>query len=372
LFEIVGMKVKSLDFNSLVEEVTSDSISFERLQELSEKNIELARLIANNPASPPQLLTSMARRRDKVILHHVTTNPNTPTEVLFKLARRFPEQFLKNPILSLLLLENPNFFHEMPLNTLESVRDYILDKCYCRDLQQSKACSSFVLVPDFILQQLIKYKNDLFRGSIAKHPNTPLPFLEQLAVDSYYCSRYFVALNLNTPVYLLEKLAEDNSTYVRYCVAKNPNLPSSLILKMANDSSLDVIEGIVYNPHAPTQTIDILLEKLRQGRHGDATLARIAASYDVGAYVLETLAVCDIRKVRCYIGYNKRTPAKTLKQMAQVKNEHWLVLREIAKNPATPIEVLQKMTQERRQSIREAAEENLRVTQKIKDFILAH
>ncbi|MBF2066234.1 MAG: hypothetical protein IGS39_17720 [Calothrix sp. C42_A2020_038] len=364
------MKVKSPDFNSLVKEVMSDSPSIKRLQELSQKNVELARLIAKNPASPSELLKMMARRRDKVILSNVTVNPNTPTEVLFQLGRRFPEQFLKNPILSLLLLENPKLFQEMPLSILDSLRDYILERYYCSDTQTQELESNFMLAPDFVLQQLLQHKNHSLRCYIARHPNTPLSFLEQLASDNYDYVRHNVALNPNTPVHLLEKLAEDTTTYVRHCVAKNPNISLKLILKLADDASCYVNEGVVYNPHTPAATIDNIIDKLKQQQYGDYTLARIAGSYDVPAYVLEKLAVCDIRRVRTYIAYNKRTPEKTLKNMALVKDEHWLVLREIARNPATPVEILEQMTQEPRKSIRTAAEENLSVSQKIKSFLL--
>lgn len=66
------MKPKLPDFDSLVKEVMSGDVSFERLKELSQKNLDLARLMAANPASPPELLEIMARRRDNMILENVT------------------------------------------------------------------------------------------------------------------------------------------------------------------------------------------------------------------------------------------------------------------------------------------------------------
>lgn len=363
------MKVKLPDFDALVKEVTSDNVSFERLQELSQHNIDLARVIADNPASPPELLRTMARRRDKALLENVTANPNTPTEVLFKLGKRFPEQFLKNPILSLLLLENPNFFREMPLNILYSLRDYILEQCYCASTTQ-KVETHNGLAPDFVLQQLIKHQDLSLRFCIAKHPNTPLNLLEQLATDKCNHHRYGVALNLNAPLHLLERLAEDKSNYVRNCVAKNPHISMELILKLANDPDIDVNEAIIYNPQAPKQTIDTLLDKFRHHKYSECILARIGASEEVSAYVLDELSICDIRRVRICVGGNRRTPQKTLKKMALVQNEHWLVLKEIARNLATPIEILMQMTQERRISIREAALDNLRMSDDVRTSLL--
>lgn len=364
------MSTKLPNFDSFAKEVTSGNVSFERLQELSQKNIDLARLIADNPASPPELLRTMAKRRDNLLLENVTANPNTPTEVLFKLGKRFPKQFIKNPILSLLLLENPDFLREMPIKVLYSLRDYILEQYYSNSADQQVQTYNG-LAPDFVLQQLLKHQDSSLRYCIAKHPNTPLTILEQLAADKVEYLRYGVALNPNAPVHVLEKLAEDESNSVRIHVARNPCISTELILKFANDPNIYVNEAVVCNPQAPKQIIDTLLDKFKHRQNCEYTLARIAASDLASIYVLKELSTCDIRKVRSYVGGNKRTPQETLKEMALVKNEHWLVLKEIAKNLATPIKVLQKMTQEHRISIREAALDNLRTSDKLRASLLA-
>ncbi|MBW4600863.1 MAG: hypothetical protein KME29_15005 [Calothrix sp. FI2-JRJ7] len=363
------MKAKLPDFDSLVKEVMSGEVSFERLQELSQKNLDLARLIAENPACPPELLEIMARRKDNIILANVTANPNTPTEILCNLGKRFPLQFLKNPILSLLVLENPNFFRQIPLNTLYSLRDYILDQYYSNKTNQDVEIYKG-LAPDFVLQQLIKDYDSSIRYCVAKHPNTPLNFLEQLATDEYKSTRCAVARNLNTPVHVLEKLAADKSFDVRKYVAKNPNTPTRLILKLAYDPNLEVSEAIIYNPQAPIHIIDILLNKFRQHKDCESIFAQIAVSDEVNSHALEKLSICDIRKVRIYVAGNQKTPPETLMKMALIQNEHWLVLKEIAKNLATPNEILTKLAQERRTSIKEAALYNLGLTDEYKNILL--
>lgn len=226
------------------------------------------------------------------------------------------------------------------------------------------------MAPDFVLQQLIKDYDSSIRYCVAKHPNTPLNFLEQLATDEYKSTRCAVARNLNTPVHVLEKLAADKSFDVRKYVAKNPNISTRLILKLAYDPNLEVSEAIVYNPQAPIHIIDILLNKFRQHKDCESIFARIAVSDEVNPHALEKLSICDIRKVRIYVAGNQKTPPETLKRMALLQNEHWLVLKEIAKNLATPNEILTKLAQERRTSIKEAAIYNLGLTDEFKNILL--
>lgn len=61
---------------------------------------------ARNPASPPGRLRELARLG---CAREVAANPNTPVDLLLKLAARQFDAFLANPVLPLLLLEDPGF-----------------------------------------------------------------------------------------------------------------------------------------------------------------------------------------------------------------------------------------------------------------------
>jgi hypothetical protein len=364
------MKGKLLDFDSLVKEVTSGEATFERLKELSQKNLDLARVLAANPASPPELLEIMARRRDNMIVANVTANPNTPTQVLCQLGKKFPVEFLKNPILPLLLLENPNFFQQIPPNTLSSLCDYILEHCYSeKGIPKEEIYDG--LAPAEVLQQLINSEDSMARFSIAKHPNTPLDVLEQLSTSKYENARYGVTLNLNTPLHLLERLVVDKSFHVRSGVAQNPNIPIKAIIKLANDPISEVSKGVFFNSQAPVEILDALLKQFSEYHNGDAWMIWLASCYGVNLYVLEKLSTSDIRKVRILVAGNRKTPPETLKKMALIPNEERLVLREIAKNIATPNETLQQLAQERRITISEPAQDNLRISDEVKACWLA-
>ena len=55
------------------------------------------------------------------IVKAIASNPNTPLELLIKLAKDYPNQFLKNPALDLYLLEDINLLAQMPESTFTSL-----------------------------------------------------------------------------------------------------------------------------------------------------------------------------------------------------------------------------------------------------------
>jgi hypothetical protein len=101
-------------------EAANETTSSQRLAELANTSIELARIVAANIATPPQLLQKLSKRKDIAIKIAVASNPNASTHVLFRLGIDFPEEVLNNPIFQLLLLENPNLLVTIPLKTLAS------------------------------------------------------------------------------------------------------------------------------------------------------------------------------------------------------------------------------------------------------------
>lgn len=100
-----------------LDEAKSLTTSPERLAELISMSVELARAVAANPNAPPKLLQKLSKYNDLKTRQNVALNPNTTMYVLFKLGKNFPEEFLNNPILGLLLLENPNFLESVPTDT---------------------------------------------------------------------------------------------------------------------------------------------------------------------------------------------------------------------------------------------------------------
>jgi hypothetical protein len=338
------------DFKSLALEAMDENTLEERLQKLASYTVELARLVASNTIAPPELLEKLSRRRDIVIRQNVASNPNTSTEVLFKLGKKFPEQFLKNPIFPLLLLENPNFLNNAPLSTLESLLEYTSQP----PEKNIETANCKVSIPELCLQQLAEHEDIVIRYCIAKYPNTPIYLLEQLAKDDTYVRKH-VALNPSTPIYLLEELARDVDTLIRQSVARNSNAPIYVLENLADDEDLHVRSGVAKNHKAPAY----ILERLGLKNNQASILTAVGENPNTPAYILEKLIKNDAWEVRKSVARNSKAPAYILVKMVQVNSEKWMVLKAIAKNPNTPITVLDKLAGDRRKVICVTAIDNL-------------
>src|SRR5579884_3930443 len=66
---------------------------------------------AANPETPSERLAELAKQSHLAPI--IASNPNTPAKTLFDLADDHPHEFLANPILPLLHLENPSLFAHM-------------------------------------------------------------------------------------------------------------------------------------------------------------------------------------------------------------------------------------------------------------------
>ncbi|MBW4603797.1 MAG: hypothetical protein KME29_30600 [Calothrix sp. FI2-JRJ7] len=104
-------------FDTRLDEAKSVTTPPERLIKLAGMSTELARAVAANPNAPPNLLQKLSKFDDLETRQNVAGNPNTAIDILLKLGKDFPEEFLNNPILGLLVLENPNFLESILTNT---------------------------------------------------------------------------------------------------------------------------------------------------------------------------------------------------------------------------------------------------------------
>lgn len=79
-------------------------------------------LLAQDPATPPGQLQDLGLgTNSRAIKQAVAGNPNTPPALLLALAGRYWQAFLENPVLPLLLLEDPGLPHRLPLRVLRAL-----------------------------------------------------------------------------------------------------------------------------------------------------------------------------------------------------------------------------------------------------------
>ena len=82
------------------QEAADNTTSAERLNELAEESVKLARIVAKNPAAPIQLLRILCRSEDEETCKCVIANPYASFDILSHLERRFPMEIANNPTLA--------------------------------------------------------------------------------------------------------------------------------------------------------------------------------------------------------------------------------------------------------------------------------
>ena len=332
--------------SSLIKEASLETTSPERLKELAEQNITLARIVATNINSPPELLAELAYAEDQLIRKAVASNPNTSKESLFQLGYEFPEELLNNPIFDLFFLENPNLLNEIPESTLESILKLETIPNTILDWVTNNYKDGYILfivlrnakLSSEYLNKLIINKNVWIAEEAKLHINwheeieNSEQFIRQalqkkrLGLHTY--TRYiFISLftemissqwvndfafyavpylsqtimeNLHIPANILAKLATHEIMNVRSAVARNLNTPANVLTMLANDKYKYVRSQVARNPNTP---VNILIK----------------------------LASEEQFSIRCQVAVNPNTPVNILEQLVTDKNSY--VKSAVATNP---------------------------------------
>lgn len=190
---------------------------------------------ALSPTTYPERLRELAnnKKTDGSILRIITSNPNTPKDVLLYLGEFFPQEFMNNPVLELLLLENANLITEMPwkmvINLLEldpmlkfwTIETVVKHSDYAKIFEKIK-------LPNQLLKNFAQHLDNKVRSIVAKNPNTTADILIMLAKDADSFVRKLVASNPKIPQHIMDILSKDDE-YVREGLAINPNVPLHLL-----------------------------------------------------------------------------------------------------------------------------------------------
>jgi hypothetical protein len=370
------------DYLSLQQEAANERTSGERLKELANIGIDLARRVASNPSAPPDLLQKLMNSKDATTRSHVAANPNTPTEVLLHLGGDFPQQLLNNPIFALLWLENPNFIDEMPSTTLvnllkqERVPVFVLERAASHwDWEVRLAVATNAQTPRTTLETLIRcsdvnvaqaaqlhvqWTGEMTEGweeiankailSIVLHPTT-LKYIKDLAKislipefildrlpDTWYGNKFLelVASAANHVPHILEKLARDNKWEFRTAVANNPNTPVSLLELLAVDDDLMVRAAVASNSNTPVN----LLKRLAGDSYGT---------------------------VRRKVAKNPNTPRNLLEQLT--RDKHNLVARDAAKTLTTTVFQLEVLAENKDSKVRERVAQNPNTPERLLELL---
>ena len=82
---------------------------------------QVDRLLARHPQSPPDLLETLSHSADRATRRNVARHPSTPKDILLRLAPQFPGDFLRNPVVDWLLIEEPDLLQTLGKGVVKNV-----------------------------------------------------------------------------------------------------------------------------------------------------------------------------------------------------------------------------------------------------------
>ncbi len=348
---------------------------------------EVDRAIASHPSASGELLTKLSHSNDKATRAKVAANPATPPAELVRLGQQFPKEFLENPALDLLMLENPALLEELPqallLRLLKSDRcpaellvwaaGHADEKVQLAVAMNAKAPEQALATlrvsqhesvleavsahqastditqdPEKAFEQAVRDRlgalkaDELYEAwsegdiGLAQWSDLPLAFRLEKATGSGIGEKAILHI-LKYISWTPEKIQRELSVFQYwYRIARNSKIPVEVLLKLAKDKDSTVRCSAAENPFAPLAVLEALAkDKVSDVRCG------VAKNPSTPLAVLEELARDKDSDVRCSVVKNPTTPLIVLEALANDSNID--VRRSVAKNPTTPCAILETL-----------------------------
>lgn len=360
---------------------------------------------ARNPQTPPERLRELMLQRglsyseQTTLSQAVVLNPNTPLKELFCLGRRFPDLFWRNPVIPLLLLENPGFLAEIPFYTMRpllrarNVPPLVWEAAARhKEYQVCQAVASNPRTPPALLQELARHPYSIVRWEIAQNPSAPPSVLAELAQQKDAILLRRIARNPSTPlpillrflhelenppkkrpgvffVRLLEvaehpalplpylrKLACSHDPAIRTGVARNRSAPLELLERLANDREPMVRRAIALREGIPARLQAQLIAELWHIPISYSGQRRFAALSGLPAAILELLSRSRCHRVRVLVAKHPNTAPETLERLA--RDRRFEVREAVARSPSTPADLLQRLAKDANRALRRAVAKN--------------
>jgi hypothetical protein len=318
---------------------------------------------ANDPSMSPERLRQLLQSDNSGIVEAVMRNPNIATADLFAQAHLAPRAFLANPVLPLLILEDPTCFRKLSEKALLALLRYAelpdgiiqegLRRCHlvaqhhaqvageAGEEWESLALAAIgeatlygyrhtteylgsypaLSAPDWLIEALVRHRSLAVREGMATCGNMPVACLRQLAADTQPTVRLFLAIRPDLPPDLLMPLVMENFVSIRQAAGRNPNLPAEFLAQLA--------------------------------QHPDGTLRGIAAAHqNTPRQALESLAGDGDDLIRWFVASNPQTHPKDLTILARDGCADIRVA--IANNSGTPSALLAALAHDAAPEVREA------------------
>ena len=226
---------------------------------------------ASDPATPPDKLEQLLSLNNNKVGAAVLENPNTSAHVLGKWGWKYPGSLLKNPVLVLLELENPNYLQNFSSSTVRgllSLRD----------------------APEELLL-------------LALRSNIPVWWKLTVAGRAVLTDR------------LWEVLSSMNESSIRSAVVQNRHVPKNILEKLVNDNDLEILKTFIRSPHVSQLYVEKIIERAENNPSLSGILTELAGSTGVTEDQLDVLWEHSESSVRRGVSRNIKVSLSQLKRL---------------------------------------------------------
>lgn len=188
------------------------------------------------------------------------------------------------------------------------------------------------------------FSEKVFWDSIISKIKNP-KVLEKLAKSPRIYVRIAVATNENTPIHCLNALSEDKDILVQCYVAKNKNIPIETLEKLARCENWQLRSWVADNKITPNYILEFFVDEMAKLKDVELqdklVLLNVAKNPNTSVEVLEKLLLDDWDWVIGEALKNSKMPVEKLIEFSEHKSSE--VRRLLAKNPNIPYEILLKL-----------------------------
>jgi hypothetical protein len=325
--------------------------------------------LAKDPSTPALILAKLAKKKPKLAAL-VAKNPNITKAALFQLGAKHPKEFLQNPMVPLLVLEDPPFWGGLPSGLLlsllrtpnapiEKISEALVSKRKFLSLS-TKLELAFASHPktsvDFLIQLAGSFDAKV-QARAARNPKLPQTLAKIAGAKQHLVGRKQYLMTRDPPLLdhdivtltneEIEFAIQQGEWFCR-TLAQLANTPAHILQKLLHNESYTVTIHAAENSNTP---IEALRELLTSTHFFGAIALNHASDQEMISFVWDNLDLWtqtrqdhDIREA---LAQNPNTPTDIVLELLDENlgfdSRHLRVLHALAENPTLPPEVLQEI-----------------------------
>jgi hypothetical protein len=317
--------------------------------------------LAKDPSTPPVLLEALSKKSER-LARLIAKNPNITKDTLFRVGAKHPKEFLQNPMLSILALEDPQFWGtltsglmlallRMPAAPIDKISGALLTEKDELSLSTKLELhfAAHPKTPVVFLSQLAGSFNPQVRAKAARQPALPKTLAKIAGSEQWSHNHCEYLVTRNPPLLDADfvqltadeyHFAAQQGEWFRRTIAQLASTPPRLLQALLIDEDPIVINHVAENPNTPIEALRGLLTNTN-------FFAYLAGNHTADKELLifiwenqDLLLGSYKEKIQRALAQNPNTPAQLLQRFIEKNlgfdSKQLMMLHALAENPSLP------------------------------------